>query len=85
MRIIKKQMQKNEYLMHFIYAIGDSISRSEASAFLENLMGNGIITQREKHIIESVLSEAALAVIEPESRSKVRAKLFVNAIISLMD
>ena len=84
-RIIKKQMQKNEYLMHFIYAIGDSISRSEASAFLENLMGNGIITQREKHIIESVLSEAALAVIEPESRSKVRAKLFVNAIISLMD
>lgn len=55
-RIIKKQFHKNEYLMHFIQAVGDEISAENALVFVRNLEGYGIITSRESAIILSALN-----------------------------
>ena len=76
-RIIKKQMHKNEYLMHFFYAVGDSFDLQSAAAFLMNLLDRGIITSREEKIIRVMLARTA--------DEKIRADIFRQIILTLMD
>ncbi|MEE0969757.1 MAG: CtsR family transcriptional regulator [Clostridia bacterium] len=83
-RIVRKQMHKSEYLMHFFYAIGDEIEEREAEAYLKNLLGNSIITEREYSIIYSALSGNALSSVPNELRNKVRADLFRHIILAMM-
>ena len=83
-RIIRKQMDRNEYLMHFFCAIGESIEESEALAYLKNLYGNECITEREYRICAAALSSASLSVIHPAHRATVRAGIFKQMILSLM-
>lgn len=83
-RIIRKQMGRNEYLMHFFCAIGESIEEAESVAYLKNLYGNGCITEREYRMATAALSSASLSVIHPAHRSTVRAGIFKQIILSLM-
>ena len=83
-RIIKKQMQRDEYLMHFFYAIGDSIDERSAAAYLANLSDNGLISHREKNMIAAALSGSALSEIPPEFRNNIRAQIFRHIILSIM-
>ena len=72
------------YLMHFFYAIGDSIDEREATAYIANLAGNGLITVREKNMISAALSGSALAEIPMEFRNNIRAQIFRHIILSIM-
>ena len=83
-RIVRKQMGRNEYLMHFFCAIGDEIEEREAIAYLKNLYGNGCITERELLILSSALSASALASIHPALRPRVRADIFKQMILAQM-
>ena len=83
-RIVRKQMHKNEYLMHFFYAIGESIDENEAVAYLKNLLGNSVITEREYSIIYSAISGAALSALPIGVRGNIRADIFRHIILSLM-
>ena len=83
-RIIRKQMHKSEYLMHFFHAIGNKIEEREALAYLKNLADNDIITAREAMIIGNALSTAALSPVTPEGRSTLRAQIFKHILLSLM-
>ncbi len=83
-RIVRKQMHKSEYLMHFFYAIGSEISENEAAAYLKNLLGNSIISEREYSMIYSALSNAALSSIPAPAKEKVRADIFRHIILALM-
>ena len=80
-RIVRKQMGRDEYLMHFFCAIGNRIDEREALAYLKNLLGNDCITEREFRISASALSGSALPF---ELRPIVRADLFKQMILSLM-
>lgn len=57
-RIIKKQMHKDSYLMHFYYAIGDELDMETADAFLTNLASNDILTAREQKLLHAAMSSA---------------------------
>ena len=83
-RIVRKQMGRNEYLMHFFCAIGDAIDEGEAIAYLKNLHGNACITERELLISAAALSGAALSDLPPAVRGCVRASIFKQIILSLM-
>ena len=83
-RIIRKQMTRNEYMMHFFCAIGDSIDEGETFAYLRNLANNDLITPREWHIAAAATSNAALSEIPPERRNSVRASIFKQILLSLM-
>lgn len=83
-RIEKKQMQRNEYLMHFFYAIGNAISERDTAAYLQNLLGNDLITEREAKMISAATSESALSDIHPAARDSVRAQIFRHVILSVM-
>ena len=83
-RIVRKQMNRNEYLMHFFCAIGDRIEENEAFAYLKNLYGNDCINERELRLCSASLSNTALAAIHPMHRPSVRADIFKQLILSLM-
>ena len=83
-RIVRKQMHRDEYLMHFFYAIGSTLDEQEARAYLQNLLGNGFITDREAALIASAVSEGALSDVTPEGRRVVRANIFKHILLSLM-
>ena len=83
-RIVRKQMHRNEYLMHFFYAIGAELDEQEARAYVQNLLGNGIVSAREGNMILSAVSEGALSDITPEGRRTVRANIFKHILLSLM-
>ena len=84
-RIIRKQMHKNEYLMHFFYAIGEKISENEAVAYINNLLGQNIISEREAIMISGALSNSALSNVMPRSaRDSVRAGIFKHIILAIM-
>ena len=83
-RIVRKQMHRDEYLMHFFYAVGEQIEENEAKAYLRNLLDQEIITEKEAAIISSALSTAALQNVTPEGRNTVRAQIFRHILLSLM-
>lgn len=83
-RIVRKQMSRNEYLMHFFCAIGDTIDEREAIAYLQNLAGNDFITARELRLSMAAVSQSALASIAPAHRGIVRADILKQLILSLM-
>ncbi|MCD7831820.1 MAG: CtsR family transcriptional regulator [Firmicutes bacterium] len=84
-RIVKKQMGRNDYLMHFFHAVGKELTADDAVAYTENLYGSGIIDEREAHIIESAVSTSALSGVEPEARNSLRADIYRHIILSLMN
>lgn len=83
-RIIRKQMGRNEYLMHFFCAIGDSIDEGEAVAYLKNLFGNDFIAEKEFKIAYAAVSGAALAATPLPLRGTVRADVLKQIILALM-
>lgn len=83
-RIVRKQLGRDEYLMHFFCAIGDAIDEGEAIAYLKNLVGNGCISEREFGISCAAISNASLSSIPPNVRNIVRADIFKQMILSLM-
>ena len=83
-RIVRKQMSRNEYLMHFFCAVGDSIAESEAFAYLRNLYGNECVSEREFSLLAAALSNAALTDLPPLVRERLRASIFKQMLLSLM-
>ena len=83
-RIVRKQMSRNEYLMHFFCAIGETIEEKEALAFLKNLYDHDIISVRELQITSAAISEAALSYAASPHRQKLRADIFKHMILALM-
>jgi transcriptional regulator CtsR len=83
-RIVRKQLHRDEYLMHFFCAVGDAIEQSEAEAYIRNLTDNGILTPREATMVSAALSASALQNVAPEGRATVRAQIFRHILLSLM-
>ncbi|MBE6564354.1 MAG: CtsR family transcriptional regulator [Ruminococcaceae bacterium] len=83
-RIIKKQLGRDEYLMHFFCAIGEQIDEQAAAAFIANLSADSLISAREAHIMKSALSSASLMSVSPDRRDTVRADIMKQIILALM-
>ncbi len=83
-RIIRKHMGRDEYLMHFFCAIGDAIDEGEAIAYLKNLLGNNCIGEREFAVAYAAVSAGALSSVPSIAKNAVRADIFKQIILSLM-
>ncbi len=83
-RIVRKQLSRDDYLMHFFHATGNSLSESESFAFISNLLGSGIISEREASIIATATSDRALALVPAEQKNAVRADILRHIILSLI-
>ncbi len=84
-RIVKKQFSRNDYLMHFFHATGNSLGEHDAVAFISNLLGSGVIDEREASIIATAVSERALASVPADKKNSVRADILRHIILSLVN
>ncbi len=75
-RITKKVMQKNEYLMHLFYSIGNVLDIKSARIFIDDLKQRGMITQRE-----AAISNIANSYTDNDT---VRANLIKKIILSII-
>ncbi|MBQ4144710.1 MAG: CtsR family transcriptional regulator [Thermoguttaceae bacterium] len=83
-RIVRIKMTKNEYLMHFFQAIGQTLDEAEAKAYLKNLIEHGIMTEREARIAAQAMSQSALDKCPADKRAMVRADILRHILMLLM-
>ncbi len=75
-RITKKELGKDKLLMHLFFAVGSSVDVGSASAYISNMYGEGMITERERAIMN-----AALAALPEDTQ---RADVFRHMLLALM-
>ncbi len=83
-RIVRIPMTKDNYLMHFFHAIGQSLSEDEARAYIRNLTENEIVTTREAALISSAVSSSALDRLDRSYGNIVRADIMRHILMTLM-
>ncbi len=83
-RIVKKQLTKDECLMHCLYTIGNELDEGGALAILRNLVDNGLISAQVAHVASAAISQNALASLPAEMKKSVRADIFRQLILSFM-
>ena len=83
-RIVKKELSRDEYLMHCFHAIGDELDEGTALAILRNLADNSLLGAPQADVAAAAVSQASLARVPSEFRKNVRADIFRQIILSLM-
>lgn len=81
-RIVRVQMGRDEYLMHFFQAVGRTASETEVRAYLRNLLEHGLLTEREARI--SLQMMTSLDLCPPDKRDELRADLLRRLLMLLM-
>lgn len=76
-RIVRREMQKNEYLMHVFHAIGEELDPQSASAFVRNLFDGGMLTEREARIVTGVSTAM--------ENNRERADMLRQVLLAIMD
>lgn len=80
-----KTSDSNSYLNNlFVESIGDELSEKRFSQILDKLVAENIMTEKERVLVESSLSDDSLS-MPFTIRDKVRAKAFKNVILKLMN
>lgn len=83
-RIVRKQFSRDDYLMHFFHATGNSLGEAEAFAFISNLLGASAIDEREAAIISTAVSDRALASAGADMKNNIRADILRHIILTLI-
>lgn len=82
-RIRKVSMTKDEYLMHFYQAVGESIDFESCRAFLTELVHSGVISPREGRLILASLSDRGAPAADRRARDAARAATFKNVLLQI--
>lgn len=81
---VRVENSAEAYLMHVASSIGDEISQHHAGIFINNFVGNGVLSKREGAIIQAVTSDNALASVALSQRDSLRAEMLKRIILSLL-
>lgn len=83
-KISKINLDNDEYVSNLILeSVGDELSQKRLSQILEKLRNEKIISDKEKEIIFSALSDLSLA-MPFTIKDNIRAKAFKNVLTTLM-
>ena len=82
--IRKVNTTKSNYLMHAISSIGDYITSQEVDIFLSNFLSFEVITEKEAKLLKVATSDNVLT-IPQDIKDEVRAKIFKNMLINLVE
>ncbi len=83
-KIKKINITKSNYLMHAISSVGNKITSQEVDIFISNFLSEGIISKTEAKLLKVATSDNVLT-ISPEIRDNVRANIFKNMLINLVE
>ncbi len=82
-RIHRVNIDQSNYLMHVINSVGTHISFASVQAFLANMAGQSVITDREMRLILTALSDRSIGPNHPD-RDAARAEIFKNMLLRLI-
>jgi transcriptional regulator of stress and heat shock response len=82
-KIKKIDINNDNYLMHIVNSIGNSISMSTAEAYLRNLIDYNVIDAKDARLILAAVSDKSI-LASPPLRDVIRAAIFKNIIIHLV-
>lgn len=83
-RITRVTTDRRVAIMHIINSIGDSISASSAYTILSNMSDRGMISEFERVLMLSALSDKAYCSIGQELRDTLRASVMKNMLVTLV-
>ena len=83
-KIRKINTTKSNYLMHIITSMEESISNNEVDIFISNFLSYGIITEKEAKLLKVATSDNVL-IVPQEIKDKLRANIFKNMLLNLID
>lgn len=83
-RIVRKEVSRDQYLMHCLYAAGSELDEGTALAILRNLHEQGIIPAEAANTAAASMSQAALQNVPAPLKKAVRADIFRQIILSFM-
>ncbi len=84
LRITKKSVTDDVYLMHMFASVGETLDEGSARALCATLEERGLMSEGVRRAAEAALSGAALVHIPPEYKNAVRADIFRQILLSLM-
>jgi transcriptional regulator of stress and heat shock response len=74
----------NDYLMHIIMAMGNSISQQSAGIFINNFVDYDVISLRESLLLKAATSDKILGGTPLPHRDILRASILKNMMMSLL-
>jgi transcriptional regulator CtsR len=84
-RITRINLGLDEFLMHILNSIGNSISAAEAQVFVTNCLEGGAINGGDAGLIAAAISDNSLSNIPQPMRDSIRARIFKNMLITLIE
>ena len=84
-RIAKVNCNGETLLMHVVNSVGDSIDEATCRAHLANLVYRELLSKRDAKLILSAVSDSCLRAVDAETRDKVRALIFKQLLITVMN
>jgi len=83
-KIRKINITKSNYLMHIINSIDNYLTSQEVDIFISNFLSYQIITETEAKLLKVATSDNVLKLSQP-TRDEIRARIFKNMLINLVD
>ena len=83
-KIKKVNITKSNYFMHIINSIGDVITAQEVDIFISNFLSYGLISEVEAKLLKVATSDNVLK-LPTQTKDEVRARIFKNMLINLVD
>ncbi len=83
-KIRKINITKSNYFMHIINSIEDSLTSQEVDIFISNFLSYQMINETEAKLLKVATSDNVLRIPQP-TRDEIRAKIFKNMLINLIE
>lgn len=83
-KIKKVNITKSNYFMHIINSIGDSLTAQEVDIFISNILSYNMVNTIEAKLLKVATSDNVLKIEQP-IRDELRARIFKNMIVNLIE
>jgi len=83
-RITRVRRSPRELVMHTVNAIGDTLDRMTASAFVSNIYEAGIIDKGTARLLLAAVGDSALRPVAPGDRDTLRASILKYMLVTLI-
>ena len=84
-RITRIRTTRNGAIMHIVNAVGKSLDKASAEIMLNNMLGRGVIDAPTARLMAAALSERAYMDVPVQFRDLIRATIFKNMLLTLVD
>lgn len=84
-KIIKADLSKSEHISDIIDKIGSKLSQSVIDIYLKDFISYNVLDEKQADLIKIAVSDKSLDKVNKLDRDSVRADIFKNLIINMID